>query len=70
MSFGLACASLITALFLGAAPQSNQADVTLALHHAFLVLAVVTVLSSLSFWGLHRDDGTSVSGAMVADTPD
>ena len=45
-------------------------DVTLALHNAFLVLAVVTVLSSLSFWGLHRDDGTSVSGAIVADAPD
>ena len=70
MSFGLACASLITALFLGSAPQSNQADVTLALHNAFLVLAVVTVLSSLSFWSLHRDDGTNVSGAMVADAPD
>lgn len=67
MSFGLACASLIAALFLGGASQANHGEVTLALHRAFLVLAAVTVVSSLSFWGLHRNDGASVSGAIVAD---
>ena len=65
MSFGLAGASLVTALFLGDAPQSNQADVTLALQRAFLVLAAVTVASSASFWGLRRNDGESVSGAVA-----
>ncbi len=68
MSFGLACASLVTALFLGDAPQSNEVDVTLALHRAFLVLAVVTIFSSLSFWRLRRNDGESVSGAIIPDT--
>jgi hypothetical protein len=31
------------------------------LHHAFLTLAGVTVLSSLAFWTLRRDDGESIS---------
>lgn len=68
VSFGLASASLVTALFLGPVPQTDQAAVTLALHRAFLVLAAVTVVSSLSFWGLRRDDGESFSGAIVDDT--
>jgi MFS family permease len=62
LSFGLACGSLLTALFLGAVPQSNQLLVTHALHHAFLVLAAVTMLSSLVFRGLGPRDGENVSG--------
>lgn len=63
MSFGLAGASLIAGWFLGELPQSDQAAVTTALHHAFLTLGVFTVLSSLSFRSLHANDGKSVSGA-------
>jgi EmrB/QacA subfamily drug resistance transporter len=62
MSFGLACGSLVTAWFLGKVPQSNQVVVTQALHHAFLTLSIVTMLSSLVFWRLRRDDGSSISG--------
>jgi hypothetical protein len=47
--------------------------VTSALHHAFLVLAVITVASSLYFWRLQADDGAAVSrgggqGQLVENT--
>ena len=61
MSFGLACGSLVTAWYLGDVPQTDQVAVTGALHHAFLTLAVMTILSSLSFWTLRPQDGESVS---------
>ncbi len=62
MSFGLASGTLITAWYLGNVPQSNQIAVTTALHHAFLTIGVLTLLSSLTFWTLRPDDGASVSG--------
>jgi EmrB/QacA subfamily drug resistance transporter len=61
MSFGLAAGSIITAWFLGNVPQTNQVMVTAALHNAFVALSVVTILSSLTFWSLRREDGESVS---------
>ena len=68
MSFGLACGSLVTAWYLGDLPQSDQAALTSALHHAFLTLGVITILSSLSFWTLRNNDGENVSqGQSVAD---
>ena len=65
MSFGLASGTLITAWYLGNVPQSNQIAVTTALHHAFLTIGVLTILSSLTFWTLRPDDGASVSGKKV-----
>ena len=62
MSFGLACASLVTGYYLSNLPQSDHAAVTAALHHAFLALAVLSCISSLSFWGLRPNDGANVSG--------
>ena len=68
MSFGLACGSLVTAWYLGDLPQSDQIALTSALHHAFLTLGVITILSSLSFWTLRNNDGENVSqGQSVAD---
>ncbi|MQA23817.1 DHA2 family efflux MFS transporter permease subunit [Rugamonas rivuli] len=61
MSFGLATGSLITGWFLGDLPQSNRVALTGALHHAFLTLAVLTILSSLTFWSLREQDGESIS---------
>jgi EmrB/QacA subfamily drug resistance transporter len=61
LSFGLAGGSLITAWFLGGLPQSDQAAVMHALHLAFLTLAGVTAVSSLSFWALRKHDGENVS---------
>lgn len=66
MSFGLAAGSLITGWFLGDLPQSNRVALTGALHHAFLTLAVLTVLSSLTFWSLREQDGESISKGSVA----
>ena len=61
MSFGLACGSLIAAWYLGDLPQTDRVAVTNALHHAFLTLGGLTILSSLSFWTLRSGDGESVS---------
>jgi EmrB/QacA subfamily drug resistance transporter len=61
MSFGLACGSLTAGWFLGDLPQTDHAAVTRALHHAFLTLATLTAVSSISFWALRADDGESVS---------
>jgi len=65
MSFGLACGSLIAGWYLGDLPQTDRVAVTTALHHAFLTLAGLTILSSLSFWSLHPGDGESVSRGSV-----
>jgi EmrB/QacA subfamily drug resistance transporter len=72
LSFGLAAGSLVTAWFLGDLPQSDRLAVTRALHYAFMTLAALTMLSSLSFWTLRAGDGASVSGSRrrgVTDPP-
>jgi EmrB/QacA subfamily drug resistance transporter len=61
MSFGLACGSLVAGWYLGDLPQTDQLMVSNALHHAFVTLAAVTILSSLAFRTLHQDDGASIS---------
>lgn len=61
MSFGLAAGSLVAAWFLGGVPQTNQAQVADALHHAFWALAALTVLSAGIFYWLRRQDGDSIS---------
>jgi EmrB/QacA subfamily drug resistance transporter len=66
-SFGLAAGSLITGWFLGDLPQSNRVAITSALHHAFFTLAVLTVLSSFTFWTLRKTDGEAISHAKQKD---
>lgn len=61
VSFGLAFASIIAGLYLGDLPQSDRAAVTSALHHAFITLGCLTIISSLSFWSLRKDDGDNIS---------
>ena len=70
MSFGLAFGSLITGWYLGDMPQSNRVMLSSALHHAFLTLAAVTILSSLTFWTLRREDGESISKGGDVDDDD
>jgi MFS family permease len=66
LSFGLAVASLVTAFFLADLPQSDHVAVTRALHHGYLTMSALTLVSSLAFWGLRKNDGESVSkGAPV-----
>ncbi|MCK9686196.1 DHA2 family efflux MFS transporter permease subunit [Scleromatobacter humisilvae] len=61
LSFGLAVASLVTVFFLADLPQSDHAAVTRALHHGYITMSVLTLVSSLAFWGLRKNDGESVS---------
>ena len=61
MSFGLAFGSMVAAWYLGDLSQSDQIAVSGALHHAFLTLGALTVLSSLTFWTLRPEDGETVS---------
>jgi EmrB/QacA subfamily drug resistance transporter len=58
LSFGVATASLVAAWFLGHAGQAGTVD---ALHHAFLTMGLFTLLSSLVFATLKREDGGRVS---------
>ncbi|MYM26590.1 DHA2 family efflux MFS transporter permease subunit [Duganella sp. FT135W] len=67
MSFGLAAGSLVTGWFLGDLPQSNRVALTSALHHAFIALAILTVLSSAMFWTLRKTDGEAISQAKRSD---
>lgn len=68
-SFGLAFASIIAAIFIGDLPQSDQTAITNALHHAFITLGCLTLLSSLSFWSLRKNDGDNVSRGTVQSDP-
>jgi len=69
LSFGLAVATLVTSFFLAELPQSDHVAVTRALHHGYLMMASLTLLSSLVFRGLRRDDGESVSKGAPAREP-
>ena len=67
---GLAAGSLTAAWFLDGVSQSNRSLVLTALHHAFLVLAAITIVSSLSFWKLRVGDGEAVSrGRLKGEEP-
>ena len=61
LSFGVAVVSLISAWYLGNVDQTIPSFVLPALHKAFLTMGGLTVLSSLTFIGLHKHDGDNVS---------
>lgn len=61
MSFGLALGTLITTWYLGDVSQSDSTVVMTALHHAFLTLGGLTMLSAFCFLALKPDDGENVS---------
>lgn len=61
ISFGLAFASIIAGLYLGDVSQSNRLAVTDSLHNTFITLGCLTIISSLSFWSLRKNDGDNVS---------
>lgn len=69
LSFGLACGSLVAAAYLDGLPQTSAAAVSGALHHAFLTVAGLTLVSSMVFWRLRVDDGESVTGGPGASAP-
>lgn len=61
LSFGVALGSVVAAWFLHNVSESNQHQLISALHHAFAVLGVITMVSTLGFWGLKAKDGNNVS---------
>ena len=68
LSFGVAFASLLAGWFIGQTPQSDTAGFIRALHHSYLALGSVTILSSVIFWRLQANDGNTVSNR--AATPE
>jgi EmrB/QacA subfamily drug resistance transporter len=61
ISFGVASASLATAIFIPDRFHADAAQMIHGIHQAFLVLGGLTVLSAIVFVGLKRDDGEAVS---------
>lgn len=61
LSFGLAGGSLVTGYYLADLPQTDRVAVLEALHYAFLSLAGLTLISSLSFRALRSGDGENVT---------
>ena len=63
ISFGVAGASLVTAIFLPDRFRANPQEFIHGLHRAFLVLGGMTILSTLVFRELKPGDGGAVSQA-------
>ncbi len=61
VSFGVATASLAAAFFIPDRFHSNPAQMIHGIHEAFLVLGVLTVLSTIIFRELQSGDGDAVS---------
>lgn len=61
MSFGVATASLMAAWFVPATTGVNPAALITGIHQALLILGALTILSTIVFRGLRRDDGASIS---------
>jgi EmrB/QacA subfamily drug resistance transporter len=61
ISFGVATASLVTAIFVPDRFHSTPLEMIHGIHRAFLVMGCFTVISTLIFSELKKDDGASVS---------
>jgi EmrB/QacA subfamily drug resistance transporter len=61
ISFGVASASLATAIFIPDRFHADAPQMIHGIHQAFLVLGGLTILSAIVFVGLKRDDGNAVS---------
>ncbi|HEX7703531.1 MAG TPA: DHA2 family efflux MFS transporter permease subunit [Kofleriaceae bacterium] len=67
MSFGVATAVIVTALFVPDRHHSTPAEMIHGIHLSLLVLGGITVLSALVFAGLKSSDGQSVSQHKLAN---
>jgi ABC-type uncharacterized transport system permease subunit len=61
LSFGVAAASLVAALFIPDRFHSDASQLVHGIHLAFIALGGLTILSALVFSELKRDDGANVS---------
>jgi MFS family permease len=72
MSFGVATASLVTAMFIPDRFHSSPAQLIQGIHQAFLIVGGLTILSAGVFLELRKDDGDNVSqhkASTVAASP-
>jgi EmrB/QacA subfamily drug resistance transporter len=65
ISFGVACASLVTAFFLPDRFRSNPPEFIHGIHRAFFVLGAMTLVSTVVFGELQKGDGDAVSQSKV-----
>jgi EmrB/QacA subfamily drug resistance transporter len=68
ISFGVASASLATAFFIPDRYHSSSPEMIHGIHQAFLVLGLLTILSTLIFHELKSTDGDAVSRQKVIRT--
>ena len=61
ISFGIAIASLLTAMFVPDRFHTTAPEMIHGIHNAFLVLGVWTIVASLMFWELKVTDGNVLS---------
>ncbi len=69
VSFGIAAASLVTTIFVPSRQTANPAELTSGIHHAFIALGVLTIVSAVIFAQLKRNDGANVSMHKVMPAP-
>jgi EmrB/QacA subfamily drug resistance transporter len=69
MSFGVAAASLVTAIFIPDRFHFNGPEMIQGIHRAFLVLGALTILSTLIFSELRGSDGESISRHEATSEP-
>ncbi len=61
ISFGVAAASLVTALFIPDRFHAEPAALMRGIHQGFVVLGFITIVATTVFFGLRADDGSAVS---------
>jgi MFS family permease len=61
ISFGVAAASLVTALFIPDSPHTAPGVLMSGIHRGFLVLGAFTMVSATVFGSLRSNDGNAVS---------
>ncbi|GGG91954.1 MFS transporter [Silvibacterium dinghuense] len=65
VSFGVACAGLATAFFLPHEEHASNVSMIHGLHKALIALGLMTIVSTLVFRSLRKDDGQAVSHPKV-----
>jgi MFS family permease len=69
MSFGVAIASLVAAVFVPGQLHTSPATMVHGVHQAFLLLGLATALSTVVFSALRPGDGSAMSQHRVARAP-
>jgi EmrB/QacA subfamily drug resistance transporter len=65
ISFGVAAAGLATAFFVPGNAYSNPHEMVAGIHKAFLCLGTLTLISTIVFTSLKREDGESVNAHRI-----